>query len=70
MPQALQGYLAHKKLPPPLGPPWETRHGPTVGSYEVTISYKQGTRVQLLVLPGEPRQVSRASEFSQVEGRY
>ena len=24
--QALQGYLAHKKVPPPLGPPYGPRH--------------------------------------------
>jgi len=28
----LQGYLAHKKPPPPLGPPQDRRHSPTVGS--------------------------------------
>ena len=27
-----QGYLAHKKLPPPLGPPYDPRYSPTVGS--------------------------------------
>ena len=34
----VQGYLAHKKLPPPLGPPYQSRHGPTVGSYGVVVS--------------------------------
>ena len=28
----LQGYLAHKKPPPPLGPPSGPTHSPTVGS--------------------------------------
>ena len=28
----LQGYLAHKKTPTPLGPPWDPRYWPTVGS--------------------------------------
>jgi len=28
----LQGYLAHKKTPTPLGPPYDLRHRPTVGS--------------------------------------
>ena len=28
----VQGYLAHKKHLPPLGPPQGPRHGPTVGS--------------------------------------
>ena len=27
-----QGYLAHKKQPIPLGPPYDPRHGPTVWS--------------------------------------
>ena len=29
----LQGYLAHKKQLPTLGPPYDPRHSPTVGSY-------------------------------------
>ena len=29
---SVQGYLAHKKTPTPLGPPWGSRHHPTVGS--------------------------------------
>ena len=29
---ALQGYLAHKEMPTPLGPPLNPRHRPTVGS--------------------------------------
>ena len=28
----LQGYLAHKETPTPLGPPLDPRHRPTVGS--------------------------------------
>jgi len=28
----LQGCLAHKKQPPPLGPPKDPRYSPTVGS--------------------------------------
>ena len=28
----VQGYLAHKKQPPPLGPPYDPRYSPTVGS--------------------------------------
>ena len=28
----IQGYLAHKKTPTPLGPPQDPRHRPTVGS--------------------------------------
>ena len=28
----IQGYLAHKKTPTPVGPPSDPRHRPTVGS--------------------------------------
>ena len=45
----VQGYLAHKKPPFPLGPPYEPRHGPTVGSYGVAVSYERGTPVQRLI---------------------
>jgi len=31
-PYKVQGYLAHKKPPPPLGPPYGPRRRPTVGS--------------------------------------
>ena len=31
-PQSLQGYLAHKKPPNPLGPPYDPMQRPTVGS--------------------------------------
>ena len=31
--------------PPPLGQPSEPRHGSTVGSYGVAVSYKRGTPV-------------------------
>ena len=30
----MQGYLAHRKHPPSLGPPYGPRNGPTVGSQE------------------------------------
>jgi len=30
--ELVQGYLAHKKTPNPLGPPEGPRHRPTVGS--------------------------------------
>ena len=32
-PQNVQGYLAHKNSPTPLGPPWDSKHRPSVGSY-------------------------------------
>jgi len=41
----LQGCLAHKKTPTPLGTPWEPRHGPTVGSYGGAFSNERGTPV-------------------------
>ena len=30
--KCIQGFLAHKKTPPLLGTPYESRHRPTVGS--------------------------------------
>jgi len=42
---AVQGYLAHTKPPPPLGPPEGPRHRPTVGSYGGGGSYERGTPV-------------------------
>ena len=41
----MQGYLAHRKQPPPLGPPWDPRCSPTVGSWEGCVSYERGTPV-------------------------
>ena len=41
----LQGYLVHKKPPPPLGPPYGPRHRPTVGFGGVAFFCKQGTSV-------------------------
>jgi len=37
----LQGYLAHKKPPAPIGPPHGPKHGPTVGSKRAAVSYEQ-----------------------------
>ena len=42
----LQGYLAHKKTHPPLGPPEAPEHRPTVGALEGAISCKLGTPLQ------------------------
>jgi len=44
--QRLQGYLAHEKQPPPLGPPKDLRYSPTVGSWEGVVSYERGTPVR------------------------
>jgi hypothetical protein len=35
-----------RNRPPPLGPPYEPRHGPTVGSHGVALSDKRGTPVR------------------------
>ena len=35
----VQECLAHRKHPPSLGPPYGTRHSPTVGSQEWVVSY-------------------------------
>ena len=45
-PMSLQGYLAHKKPPPPLGPPYGRRHRATVRSYGESVSYERGTPVE------------------------
>ena len=41
----VQGYLAHKKVLTPLGPPQEPRHSPTVVSEGGAVSYARGTPV-------------------------
>ena len=41
----LQGYLAHKNPPTPLGPPSGPRHSPTVGSYGEQVSLERGAHV-------------------------
>jgi len=41
----LQGYLADKKQPPFIGPPYGPRHSPAVGSQEGGVSYERGTPV-------------------------
>jgi len=41
----LQGHLAHKKQPPPPGPPYGHRHSPTVGSQGGAVSYERDTPV-------------------------
>ena len=44
--ECIQGYLAHKKQPPPLRPPLDLTTRPTVGSYGGAVSYERGTPVQ------------------------
>ena len=41
--RVLQGYLAHKKTPSPLGPPQGPRHSPTVGSQGGAVSCERST---------------------------
>ena len=41
----LQGHLAHEKTPTPLGPPYDPRYGPTVGSWEGGVADGRGTPV-------------------------
>ena len=43
--ERIQGHLAHKTTPTPLGPPYDPGHGPTVGSYGAAVSYERGTPV-------------------------
>ena len=40
-----QGYLAHEKVPSPLGPPLDPRYSPTAGSQEGGVSYARSTPV-------------------------
>ena len=42
----VQGYLAHKKQPPPPGLSYCPRHGPTAGSEGGAFSYERRTPVQ------------------------
>ena len=51
----LQRYLAHKKEPPSLGPPYDPRYSPTVGSWEGGVSYGRGAPVQQCVPPSPHR---------------
>ena len=42
---SLQGYLAHEKTLTPLGPPYDPRYSPTVGSWEGGVFDWRGTPV-------------------------
>ena len=41
--RGLQGYLAHMKTHPPLGPPYVPRYSPSVGSKAVAFIYERCT---------------------------
>ena len=43
--QGLQGYFAHKKQPPSLGPPQDPKYSPAVGSWEGGVSHGRGIPV-------------------------
>ena len=47
----VQGYLAHKKQPPPVGPPYSPGHNPTVGSLGGAVSYERGAPVRTRLTP-------------------
>jgi len=47
---ALQGYLAHKIAPTPLGQPYDRRHCPILGSEVGVASYGQGNPVAFKAL--------------------
>ena len=49
--RAVQGYLAHRKEPLPLGPPYDSGYSPTAGSQEGVVSYERGTPV---IRPWDP----------------
>ena len=55
--RGLQGYLAHKKQLPPLGPPQIPRQMAAVRSYGVGVSYERGT-------PLCPKQIQTESNQS------
>ena len=42
---AVQGFFAHKKTPPPPGPPYVPRHSPSVESWGVAFFYERSTPV-------------------------
>ena len=43
--RTVQGYLAHKKPPPPPGPPYGPSHMPTAGFQGEAFSYERGNPV-------------------------
>jgi len=69
--RGVQGYLAHKKTPTPLGPPQDPRHRPTVGSQGGALSYERGARIkqhmQRISRQGVTRTDSKANTDSKPE---
>ena len=61
----VQGYLAHTKQHPPLGPPKGPRHSPTVGSEGGAVFHERGTHVD-----ARPAEVARAQVLMLVVVRY
>ena len=67
--------LAHKKQPSFLGPPYGSRHRPTVESYGNAVSYERGTTVhrplnRKLSLPVRRRSFSNALADTSPATRY
>ena len=72
----LEGYLARKKQPPPLGPPQGPGRSPTVGSQVAAVFNERGTPVSLcadlapahercgLLIPSDPCSVQFGSFVS------
>ena len=66
--QTIQGYLAHKKTPTPLGPPQDPMHSPTVGSCGGAVSYERGTTVWSVIQPQD--QPSHTVDFADRSIRF
>ena len=60
-----QGYLAHKKLRPPLGSPQGPGHSPTVFPHGEVVSYERGTPVETRRLWG----IGAASPISKTKAQ-
>ena len=50
----LQGYLAHRRLPPPLGPPQSPGHGPAVRSQWGIVSHAAQRECRIAILNPTP----------------
>ena len=58
-----RGTSPRNKCTPPPRPPYEPRHGPTVGSYGWAVSYRRGTRVT----PSPSSRVAVAVYFTHID---
>jgi len=72
----LHGHLAHKKTPTPLGPPWDPRHMPPVGSEgggcflisEVPLYIPAAPGIRKRSATGVPRSQESASSWDPAVG--